>query len=287
MVNLNINIDPLPVDVEREIVKKVMIKGMYGEMDSGMKDKIVTHIKNRYRITITTAVVDSIRSAYTKDKIIFRHNKLKRLANKLYGSFQKGSSIVDLSMRYDFPPMSIVRQFLLLKNNKKMVKDLLRNPDKINDKKLRDEVKRIDENNLDIYVRIDQSNTHELSEQFEIKLGEFLTKHNIRFRTQEELSEEQIKKHGKAINTPDFLLMDDVKLNGHSIRWIDAKNFFGSNSWHTKESIKRQTRKYIDRWGKGAIIFSLGYSAQLKINDNVYISALPSTSSSTTSSSSS
>ena len=31
------------------------------------------------------------------------------------------------------------------------------------------------------------------------------------------------------ILSPDFLLVDEVFINGHQVRWIDAKNYYGSS----------------------------------------------------------
>ena len=41
--------------------------------------------------------------------------KLKHNTKHLYKLFKLGKKIIDLSLKYDFPPMAIVRQFLMLK----------------------------------------------------------------------------------------------------------------------------------------------------------------------------
>ena len=265
MVNINIKLKSIPIDIERRIVDMAVKPGLYGELGNETRSRIkntVAHVSNEQ--------IDSIRASYTQDKIIFSHGKLKKLAKELYNLFKK-TSIMELSRKYDFPPMAIARQFLLLKHGKSQVKRLLKNISEIPDEKLRNEIKFIEDNKLDIYVTTNQDVSQEYAALYEKRLGEFLTSHGVAFRTQEELSEEQSSEHGRPINTPDFLIQGNLSINGKEIHWIDAKNYYGSNSWKVKYSIKKQTQKYIDEWGSGAVIFSLGFTEGLRISDNVHI----------------
>lgn len=271
MVNININNSPLPINVENKVKEHVVIRGNYGMLSKEEKENILNKLSNE-SISISIQVLDSIRSLYTKDKIIFRHEKLKRNINNLYSQFKSGKSIMELSQKYDFPPMAIVRQFLMEKYNKKEVKSLLKDPSKINNDRLRNDIKYIQDNNMDIFVTLDQSTVQEHAETFELDLGDFLRSNGVRFKTQDELSQEQIDEHGKPINTPDFLIESDLTINGEEVNWIDAKNFYGADAWMIKRSIHKQTKKYIDRWGKGVIWFSLGFSENLKINSVQFVS---------------
>ena len=271
MVNININTLPLSSN-EEETIKKYAIKsGHYEAMSQNEKDNLIKVLKSKENIEVSPQLFDSIRSAHIKNKIIMRHTKLKHNTKHLYKLFKLGKKIIDLSLKYDFPPMAIVRQFLMLKNSKQNVKLLLKNPSKIPDEKLRDEIKIIEGNKLDIFVTLDQTTIQDYAETFELNMGDFLRQHGVKFKTQDELSVEQIDKHGKAINTPDFLIESDLTINGKKINWIDAKNFYGANTWMINKSITKQTKKYVDEWGSGAIWFSLGFSDKLKINDNVYL----------------
>ena len=265
MVHINIKVKPIPVNIENKVVAMVIKPGSYGELGEKERTLIKTTVG-----TVSDEQIDSIRASHTQDKIIFRHNKLKQSVKNLHNLF-KTHSIMEMSRKYDFTPMSIARQFLLLKYGKTQVKSLLKNIDSISDEKLRNEIKYIEDNKLDIYVKTNQDASQEYAELYEKRVGEFLTKHNVIFKTQAELSEEQSSEHGRPINTPDFLIEGELFINGKQIHWIDAKNFYGSNSWKVKFSIKKQTKKYIDEWGSGAIIFSLGFTEGLTINNNVHI----------------
>jgi hypothetical protein len=271
MININIKTIPLSSNDE-DIIKRYAVRsGHYEEIGQLEKANTIKILQSNENIIVSSELFDSIRSAHIQNKIIMRHTKLKDNTSHLYNLFKQGKKIIDLTLKYDFPPMSIIRQFLILKNSKKNVKELLKNPSKIHDEKLRNEIKIIEENRLDVFVTLDQSTTQDYAEAFEINMGSFLKQYGVKFKTQEELSQEQISKHGKAINTPDFLIESDLTINGKKINWIDAKNFYGADTWMINKSISKQTKKYVDEWGSGAIWFSLGFSEKLKINSNVYL----------------
>jgi hypothetical protein len=56
------------------------------------------------------------------------------------------------------------------------------------------------------------------------------------------------------------------------IHSIDAKNFYGANIRFIKNKIIKQTRKYIETYGNGCIVFNLGYNEMLKINNVLFVS---------------
>ena len=149
------------------------------------------------------------------------------------------------------------------KYNNKLVK-LISNPEKLSEYDL-NQLNLAIEN--DVYALIDQSQIHTDSLEFENTIKKILDKYNIKYKTQEELAEEQIKLHGKAINTPDFLISSDFYINDRKINWIDAKNFYGSNIPFVSEKIKKQTEKYLNTWGPGSVIFSLNFNEKLHYNN--------------------
>ena len=72
---------------------------------------------------------------------------------------------------------------------------------------------------------VNQSETQSAAEIFEEILCDYFSSLGIRFRRQEELLKEQKKSEGRAVITPDLLLLDDVRINGIPYAWIDAKHF--------------------------------------------------------------
>lgn len=271
IVNLSIKLNPIDYSIEKYIKKKSIIDGEYGKMEDKNINKIVKSLKS-LKIKNIKTLIHLIRHIIINEKIMIRHKKLIDNIKKLYEKF-KNRSIMYLSKKYDFAPLMIIRQFLKYNGyNKQKIKNMLKDPEKITDKKLRNDVIFIKENELDIFTQVDKSDSEKNAIEFEKQIGKFLSKYSIKFKTQEDLAQEQIIKYGKAINTPDFLIISKFTINGKQINWIDAKNFYGAKSWFIKFSLEKQIKKYIKEWGFGAIVFSQGVSSELKINnDNVIL----------------
>ena len=61
-----------------------------------------------------------------------------------------------------------------------------------------------------------------------------------------------------------------VIINNVKINWIDAKNFYGANNNLFIKRLKKQTKKYIDGYGTGCIIFRLSFCSTLNF-DNILL----------------
>jgi len=61
--------------------------------------------------------------------------------------------------------------------------------------------------------------------------------------------------------TPDFLLLDDVYINGQKVKWIDCKCYYGSAGMgiYGRKSLQRVSQDYNEKFGPGAVIFAFGY----------------------------
>uniref|UniRef100_A0A7S4K148 CDAN1-interacting nuclease 1 n=1 Tax=Odontella aurita TaxID=265563 RepID=A0A7S4K148_9STRA len=77
------------------------------------------------------------------------------------------------------------------------------------------------------------------------------------------LAEDDMRAVGSRI-TPDCLLLDDCVINGREVRWIDAKNYYGSGLRESNgmmNKMKKQIAKYEAEFGgSGAIVFKHGFS---------------------------
>ena len=123
----------------------------------------------------------------------------------------------------------------------------------------------------DIFNKLDQSNQANRSEEFELLIEKFLIKNNVKYKTQNQLSKEQIKKFGRPVNTPDFLIQSELFINNKKINWIDAKNFYGANTFLINKKINKQIKKYVKSYGFGSIIFSLNFSEMLHFHNVLLI----------------
>eukprot|EP00884_Botryococcus_braunii_P014913 jgi/Botrbrau1/23422/Bobra.0051s0065.2 len=74
---------------------------------------------------------------------------------------------------------------------------------------------------------------------------------------------EQQLRHMGYHKTPDVYLQVPIMLKGRLVHWIDSKAAFGSPKLHDQQ-MEQQYRKYIDRFGPGAVIYWFGYVLELQ-----------------------
>jgi hypothetical protein len=266
-ININQNLNILTNKDEIMIINLLNKNpyNCYAEITTEELNDIVKKIK--ISITHIESVIRSIRANYIKNKMIRRHKFIKIFSNKILQTYNKNINILDISSRFDISPLNLLRFIFKKKYNKKL-KFL------INDKN----INKYDKNQLDLAIKndtyslIDEHNIQKESELFENQVEQFLIKNNIDYKTQSQLSEEQIKLYGHPINTPDFLIISNLYLNDFKVNWIDAKNFFGSNISFVKDKITKQVKKYIDEYGDGCIVFKYGFNEELNFNNVLILS---------------
>jgi hypothetical protein len=88
--------------------------------------------------------------------------------------------------------------------------------------------------------------------EFEGLIAAYLRDHNVAFKTEDEL------RNQANIATPDFLLKTPIKINGHKVYWIEAKDMPLIDYFFIHKTVKRQAAKYLAAYGPGAFIFSCG-----------------------------
>jgi hypothetical protein len=269
-MNLTIEIqNQIPENVEKYIIKLINKKKSYksyGEISSKEISYIKYHIKIKFNIKINSQIIISIKSAYMKNYMINNYYKLKLYSKKLIQEYPT-NNIIKLCSKYDISPMTILR-FILESKYKLKIKYIILNLDILSSYDLEQLKLAI---KSDIYNLLDQNSISIAATEFENKIEKILTKLNIKFRTQQELTIEQIKLYNKPINTPDFLIDSELIINNIKINWIDAKNFYGSNIPFVKKKIEKQIKKYINTYGSGCIIFR-SFSSGLKFSNVLLLS---------------
>ena len=268
MTRLNIKINKISYKLEKKLAKTVIIKGNYRKLTDKQLDKLNNYIKKK-KLDVSLNDILSIRSAYMTIKIIKDSSKLESSMNKINKLYKKGIKLSWISRKYDLSPILILKNIFSNNFSKEKIKDFFygKQLNKLNKFDL-EQLNFAKEN--DIFNKVDQTEQIINSENFELEIRNFLIKNKIKFKTQNELAKEQIKKYGKTINTPDFLILSDFYINDKKINWIDAKNFYGANTFLIKKNIQKQIQKYIDEYGFGSIIFSLNFSEKLYF-DNVIL----------------
>ena len=278
VTKIDIKSDPLNFRIENKLAKIAIRINHYSPLTENNEkqikkflNKIQTDTNNKYYSLITAPLTfelfTSIRSAYLKEKLINNFYVLKEEGSKeeIMKLYEKEKlSFIDIAKKYHLSPLTIFR-FIMKSiygdNYKEIKKDFKKNLSEV------DYVNMKEAEKCDIVAPFDHDKTLELSLEFEDKIEEVLKKYNIDYKTQKDLEIEQTKKYGRPINTPDFLILDELYINEKRINWIDAKNYFGSNTRLIKKNIKKQTAKYLKEYGSGAIIFSKGFSSKLKDSD--------------------
>lgn len=273
---LEINITPLDYNIEKYICSKLDLRPYmsYAKMTDEEIKKIFDKIINKFSGTsieipdyFCKEIILSIRANLMREHMITNHKKVISNEKKIFDDYSNGMNVLELSTKYDGSPLNILRLVFVKKYNNKLTQ-LIKKNNKLN-KRDKEQLDLAISN--DLYALINQDVILKKSTDFELKIQKILDKLKIRYKTQEQLAEEQIKKTNKATNTPDFLILDNLYINGKKINWIDAKNFYGLNTQYLKKRIKHQTKKYLDAWGSGAIIFSLGFCSKLNVDDILFI----------------
>ncbi len=253
--------NPLRYNVERKVCDLVTIPGEWGFLDNDAVDTIAKKLEP-HKVTVDQGL--SLRKALMQEKAVYGHHKMMVRANTFRKRYDNGESVLQLSRRFDFPPVAIFRAILTSRGwSKVKIRDSLRKPDsKMNERDAR-EFRNAEEK--DRVTNVNQGETAIKADLFEVVVGNYLDKHGINYRRQEDLLKEQQKEHGRPVNTPDFLIMDHLEINGEHVAWIDAKNFYGANLSFTKKKTRKQMNRYIDEWGSGAIVYRHSFCDGLKI----------------------
>lgn len=259
---------PISASDEKKVADKIIVKGCYGPLDAQQMTEIQNHIKST-QVSLSQAI--SLRSAYLQEKVMYRHNILRKQAKNVCNQYKLGQTILNLAKKADQPPMNVFRVILSsMKWTKNEIKNALRDPKKFQE---RERSEFLAAESADIVSKVNQTEIHELSEMFEDLLSAWLEQKGIRFVRQKELVEEQRVEFGKEILTPDFLLLDQVDINGVPCHWIDCKGFYGTSLQSTSKKTKQQMTRYIDHWGSGAIVYLLGFNEAIKIKDCALLDA--------------
>ena len=252
--------NPVPLKDEEALAKFVVKKGEFGWLEDSRVDEIGQFVDGK-NMNLDQAL--SLRSALLQQKTVYSHGRLKSKAKSLFRLYNEGVSVVDLSKRFDFPPMNIFRIILAEKRwSKSRIKECLREPSKMK-KREREEFEKAEA--ADRVSNVDQSETHSRADLFEEVLADWFESRGVNLRRQNEMVSEQRLEHGRPINTPDILFLDHVEINGQPVAWIDAKHFYGADVSFQRKKMTKQMSRYIEEWGSGAVVYRHGFSENLFI----------------------
>ena len=258
--------NPVTLKTEAELAAKVVRKGEFGWLSDERVAEIGKMVDD-HNMTLDQAL--SLRSALLQQKTVYSHGKLQSRGKALVRLYREGLGIVDLSKKFDFPPMNVFR--VVLKEmgwSKSRIKETLRSPSKFKQRE-RNEFEAAEA--ADRVSNVDQSETHVRADLFEEILADWFEGQGVRLRRQEEMVKQQMKEHGRPVNTPDLLFLDHVEINGEPVAWIDAKHFYGADVDFQRKKISKQATRYVDSWGQGALVFRHGFCENVHIPGTILL----------------
>ncbi|MBT3772874.1 MAG: TPD domain-containing protein [Euryarchaeota archaeon] len=263
--------NPISLTSEQEVAKFVVRRGEFGFLPDERVSEIAVLVDDS-EMTLDQAL--SLRSALLQEKTVYGHHRLKGKSRELKRLYDEGVGIIDLTQRYDFPPMNIFRTILAARGwSKSRIKESLKNAEKkLNERDLA-QFKRAEEE--DRVANVDQTETHLRAELFEDILCDWFEENGVRFRRQGEMVKEQNLAHGRPLKTPDLLILDDVRINGQPVAWIDAKHYYGGDVGFQRKKTTKQMLRYVEEWGQGAIVFRHGYCENLHIPGTILLDSSP------------
>ncbi len=252
------DISPVPLKDEEAMAGKVMRKGEFGWLEDERVDEIAVIAKD-FKMTLEQAL--SLRSALLQQKTVYGHGRLRSQGGKMLRLYNEGVSVVDLSTRFDFPPMNIFRIILTeMRWSKSKIKESLRQPSRLS-KREREEFEAAEA--ADRVSNVDQGESQERADLFEDILADWFEEQGVRLRRQPEMVKEQKQDLGRPVRTPDLLFLDHVEINGKPVAWIDAKHFYGADVDFQRKKMAKQMARYIEEWGSGAVVYRHGFSQNL------------------------
>ena len=261
---------PVGLPTESILAGKVVRKGEFG----WLSDERVGEIRQMVgELDMTLDQALSLRSALLQQKTVYTHGRLQSRGKAIVRLYREGVGIIDLSIRFDSPPMNVFR--LVLKEmgwSKSRIKETLRAPSKFKERE-RNEFEAAEA--ADRVSNVDQSETHERADIFEVILADWFEEQGVRLRRQPEMVKEQTIEHGRPVNTPDLLFLDHVEINGEPVAWIDAKHFYGADVDFQRKKSAKQSARYVDAWGQGALVFRHGFCENIHIPGTVLLDCGP------------
>lgn len=210
-----------------------------------VRDKVPEKFSNSQIISAWNLI--SIQSAINSSRIL---NKIHLEPNDIH-------HFVAIARNNSVSPVGLLKRFLSLRFNRKTVENFFRNVSSA-PKEVRELIEIAWEND------IDNPTAHSLQNKggvkFERELEEWLNLKKIDYKTQEDLVAEQIKKYGRAVNTPDIVFFAPEKINGVIATWIDAKSYFLIPGVSIiKKSLIKQGKRYVAEFGPGIFMFKQGF----------------------------
>ncbi|MCX6650469.1 MAG: C15orf41 family protein [Methanomassiliicoccales archaeon] len=189
--------------------------------------------------------------------------KVQRNSQKMVQSWQHGETLLELSRRYEFPPiLTGLMLFQETGRSRKQYWAMVRNPEAIDDPELKRQIEEIAQTDL-IYSPEGMEKQYQRGTWGEKNLQDWLDSQDIGYRTEKEL-------RGEFTKTPDALLDKPIVVNGWKVNWIESKASFGDRI-EVNKNTKKQLAPYVQLFGHGLVVYWFGFVDEITMEDGIFI----------------
>lgn len=203
--------------------------------------------------------IHSILNQKTVTKVKRNFTRVKNNSARHFRQWQKGKSISEIARNNDIPETLMVS--MILKEMGLPKKGFIRNLDEYPQGRLKKEVMEAMES--DFFFSPKAHDMHaEKGKLGESILATWLTEKELTYRSEDDLRSEGFTK------TPDFLLDEELDIDGVKVSWIESKALFGDEKEHDYY-IKKQFREYEENYGIGMIVYWYGFIDTISFNGNI------------------
>ncbi|WP_406655876.1 C15orf41 family protein [Methanolobus sp. ZRKC2] len=217
---------------------------IYGALD-GVDD--VARVAEHFSEPV--GVIYSILNQKTVTEVKKKFSRVQSKSKIHLKLWEKGKTIDQIAGKNKIPATLMVS--MLLKEMGIPKKSFFKSINELPEMRLKNEAKEAIESDFFFSPR-----AHELH-SIKGKLGEsileaWLVEQGISFSTEEDLREMGMLK------TPDFLLDEDIEIDGKKISWIESKALFGDEKEH-QYYVKKQFTDYEENYGTGMVVYWYGF----------------------------
>ncbi len=211
-----------------------------------------------------SGMLDRLYTQKTTREVKKRFYMVKNSSGRMLKEWSKGRSIMELSKKYNFPPI-LVAMFLFQEDGagKKEFWSYIRDPSLLENPETASEIREAIANDI-VYSPSANDRQRERGLWGEDLLHQWLDSQGIKYRTENDLRGTEFTK------TPDCLLDKPVMYEGHKIYWVESKASFGDNTEFRFNS-RKQLVPYTQLFGPGLVVYWVGCLDDLECPENVYV----------------
>lgn len=270
-MEINLNVTPIDINQYYKFKDEIL-----HDLDFGPSYKYLPktrQILSKLDNFIDENTAGSLRNSIIKTYIINNIRKIQKNIKKISLDYRNGMSILDVSAKWKFPPLNILRSILIHEggNESELFRVFSKNIEPEKYLVGHDYSQYIIAAAADGESAFDSELIAQIAKYNENQIvSYFVSKTEV--VTEGQLASKQKAEHGRALFTPDILFEKPIIINGHTIHWIDYKDYAGCPDTYLYKSNVAQAEKYNSVFGSGAIMYHYGY-VDMKIPSTVLLDA--------------